>query len=141
MRWPGTWRALSTVAVLLLMPAFTASAKAQPQRSCLLVTDPRGDISAFAIMGPTLQGASDARSDVVSADISSGRRDLTVAVRLADIDARDDSTLPSSSNARTYSLQFRTEGTTWGFWATLDLADPPQVLSASAGPGIRTADS
>jgi hypothetical protein len=139
----------SRVCVVLLglaLGPLTTPAVATPTRVCNLVTDARGD----AAVVPGVPDPADlvaAPLDIVSADIASNARHVTVAIRVADLGQASLLAAQHASLAgegRMYSFRFDVEGgVTWVFSAGLDAAAPPSAVygSASIGRSLGGADA
>jgi hypothetical protein len=130
----------SRVCVVLLglaLGPLTTPAAATATRVCNLVTDARGD----AAVVPGVPDPADlvaAPLDIVSADIASNARHVTVAIRVADLgQAALLAAQPGApaGEGRMYSFRFDVEGVTWLFSAALDSAAPPSAVYGSASIG------
>jgi hypothetical protein len=97
-------RRLTLVALVLgvTLPALPAVASTKPKPkakpSCKQISDDEGDGRSLAVSSPTL--------DVLSADISSGAKEVTATLRLKSADVEHDNMLPG--------------GAIWNFNVTID---------------------
>jgi hypothetical protein len=117
----------ATLAVVAAMAAPGLAAPAAAQAPCDLVKDPAGDAHMWALPSDP-PGSGPQSLDVVSGDVASNARFLTVAVRVKDLQALD-----VLGDAHDYQFLFSTRRNTFELQAQLPAHGPPRY-EAYVGP-------
>lgn len=94
--------ALALLATVLATVLAAPAAGAKPAQVCRIVTDERGDTRAFVFV-PSSPATAEPALDIVSADVATDARHVTVAVRVAELTLPDER-LPRGAR---YSVYFK----------------------------------